>query len=159
MYLVLADKTEEFARIKATLGSTVQRVNNRHTLIEELDSHHDVRVVVIAPSVKSEIAFSLAEELRIQYPLVNLILIRTRIDVAVLASALESGIKDVIDAQDARSLMNAVRRCEAVSDQLTERGSQRESISQRGKVITVYSAKGGCGKTTLASNLAAALAS
>ncbi len=159
MYLVLADKTEEFARIKATLGSTVQRVNNRHTLIEELDSHHDVRVVVIAPSVKSEIAFSLAEELRIQYPLVNLILIRTRIDVAVLASALESGIKDVIDAQDASSLMNAVRRCEAVSDQLTERGSQRESISQRGKVITVYSAKGGCGKTTLASNLAAALAS
>lgn len=159
MYLVLADKSDEFARIKATLGSVVQRISNRHSLIEELESHHDVRVVVIAPSIKSEAAFSLAEELRIQYPLVNLILIRTRIDVAVLASALESGIKDVVDAQDANSLMNAVRRCETVSEQLTERGSQRESIGHRGKVITVYSAKGGCGKTTLATNLAAALAS
>ena len=159
MYLVLADKTDEFNRIKATLGSSVVRVNNRNSLIAELDSAKSMQVVVIAPSIKSETAFSLAEELRIQYPLANLILIRNRIDVSILSAALESGIKDVVDYQDATSLVNAVRRCETVTEKLSERGSLSQISVERGRVLTVYSAKGGCGKTTLATNLAAALAS
>ena len=159
MYLVLADKTDEFNRIKATLGSSVVRVNNRNSLISELDSAKSMQVVVIAPSIKSETAFSLAEELRIQYPLANLILIRNRIDVSILSAALESGIKDVVDYQDATSLVNAVRRCETVTEKLSERGSLSQISVERGRVLTVYSAKGGCGKTTLATNLAAALAS
>ncbi|NCV34949.1 MAG: MinD/ParA family protein, partial [Actinobacteria bacterium] len=91
------------------------------------------------------------------FPQINVILIRTRIDVAILAAALEYGIKDVVDAQDAAALMNAVRRCEEVAEQLTMRSGLASINGTRGKLITVYSAKGGCGKTTIASNLAAAL--
>ena len=159
MYLVFSEKVDEFTRLKATLGSSSQRVANRHSLIEVLDANSGVNVVVIAPSIKSETAFGLAEELRIQYPLVNLIMVRNRIDVAVLSSALESGIKDVVDAQDATALINAVRRCESVSERLNEQSSRQDVTNLRGRVITIYSAKGGCGKTTVATNLAAALAS
>jgi pilus assembly protein CpaE len=158
MYLVLSEKTDEFTRIKATLGANVQRVSTRHSLTEVLDEDRSIRIVVIAPSIKGESAFALAEELRIQFPSVNLILVRNRIDVPVLSAALESGIRDVVDAQDATSLMNAVKRCEEIAEKLHDRGQRSESSAPRGRIVTVYSAKGGCGKTTIASNLAAALA-
>ncbi|NDA39989.1 MAG: hypothetical protein EBX88_00930 [Actinobacteria bacterium] len=157
MYLILSEKADEFTRIKATLGAGALRVNNRHSLIEGLEANPLTRIVVITQSVKSDISFALAAELRIQFPQINVILIRTRIDVATLAAALEYGIKDVVDAQDAAALMNAVRRCEEVAEQLTMRSGLASINGTRGKLITVYSAKGGCGKTTIASNLAAAL--
>ena len=157
MYLILSEKADEFTRIKATLGAGALRVNNRHSLIEGLEANPLTRIVVITQSVKSDISFALAAELRIQFPQINVILIRTRIDVAILAAALEYGIKDVVDAQDAAALMNAVRRCEEVAEQLTMRSGLASINGTRGKLITVYSAKGGCGKTTIASNLAAAL--
>ncbi|NCV95869.1 MAG: hypothetical protein EBW33_03900 [Actinobacteria bacterium] len=157
MYLILSEKADEFTRIKATLGAGALRVNNRHSLIEGLEANPLTRIVVITQSVKSDTAFALAAELRIQFPQINVILIRTRIDVATLAAALEYGIKDVVDAQDAAGLMNAVRRCEEVAEQLTMRSGLASINGTRGKLITVYSAKGGCGKTTIASNLAAAL--
>ncbi|NCV83866.1 MAG: hypothetical protein EBW41_04120 [Actinobacteria bacterium] len=157
MYLILSEKADEFTRIKATLGAGALRVNNRHSLIEGLEANPLTRIVVITQSVKSDISFALAAELRIQFPQINVILIRTRIDVAILAAALEYGIKDVVDAQDAAGLMNAVRRCEEVAEQLTMRSGLASINGTRGKLITVYSAKGGCGKTTIASNLAAAL--
>ncbi|NCW47411.1 MAG: hypothetical protein EBV95_04650 [Actinobacteria bacterium] len=157
MYLILSEKADEFTRIKATLGAGALRVNNRHSLIEGLEANPLTRIVVITQSVKSDTAFALAAELRIQFPQINVILIRTRIDVAILAAALEYGIKDVVDAQDAAGLMNAVRRCEEVAEQLTMRSGLASINGTRGKLITVYSAKGGCGKTTIASNLAAAL--
>lgn len=157
MYLVFADKTDDFKRIKATLGADAIQSTNRNSLIEKIEISPSVRVVVVAPSIKNSTAFELAEELRIDYPLVNVILLRNRIDVATLSSALTSGIKDVIDAQDATGLVNAVQRCEALSEQINQRSGSEDLRSKRGKVITVYSAKGGSGKTTISTNLAAAL--
>lgn len=158
MYLVFAEKADEYAKIKATLGANTQRVNTRHSIFDSLQADPAIQIVIVAPSIKGELAFGIAEDLRIQFPHVDLILIRSRIDVPVLTAALESGIRDVVDAQDAASLMSAVKRSESIAERLNERGEQSQSHLQRGKTVTVYSAKGGCGKTTLASNLAAALA-
>ncbi|NDE96346.1 MAG: hypothetical protein EB045_04420, partial [Actinobacteria bacterium] len=135
MYLILSEKADEFTRIKATLGAGALRVNNRHSLIEGLEANPLTRIVVITQSVKSDTAFALAAELRIQFPQINVILIRTRIDVATLAAALEYGIKDVVDAQDAAALMNAVRRCEEVAEQLTMRSGLASINGTRGKLI------------------------
>jgi pilus assembly protein CpaE len=89
--------------------------------------------------------------------LVNVILVRNKIDVQTLTASLESGIKDVIDSQDATALMNAVQRCENVSERIQSIANHEETERIRGRVITVYSAKGGCGKTTIATNLASVL--
>ena len=158
MYLVLADKADEFTRIKASVGSSVQRFSNRHQLMAGIEDFPAARIVIVAPSIKPDLAYEIAEELRVQRPLVSVILLRNRLDVATLSAALESGIKDVIDAQDATDLISAIQRCESVSERLNIGSTTVNEIVSRGKVITVYSAKGGCGKTTIAANLAAALA-
>lgn len=158
MQFVLADKAEEYTKIKATLGQEARRVTTRHEILTEMDKHPDCRVLVVAPGIKSELAFALAAELRVQSPLLGVVLLRNRIDMATLSSAIEAGIRDVIDAQDAAALMGAVRRCETISEQISARQKIGESSSRRGRIVTVYSAKGGSGKTTISSNLAAALA-
>lgn len=157
MYLIFSDRADEYTKIKATLGASAQRVSTRHSLLEKLNGDPTIRVVIISPSVKEDLAFELSESIRIQFPQVNLLLVRNRIDVSVLSGALESGIRDVIDAQDATNLVNSVKRCESIAETLSGQSRMGNAPTHRGRVITVYSAKGGCGKTTIASNLAASL--
>lgn len=117
----------------------------------EADAH---RLVVIAPEVAAESAYELAEYLRVDRPAVGVVLLRHRLEVSVLAQALRSGVREVVQADDHAALVEAVRRNEALSAQLNAGGEQTSS----GHVVTVFSAKGGVGKTTVAVNLAAYLA-
>jgi pilus assembly protein CpaE len=158
MYLVFSEKSEEFARIRATLGQSPYEVSNRHELLSTMDSHPEARILIIAPGISSELAFEIASELQTQFPYISVILIRNLIDVPTLSAALESGIKDVIDSKDATGLNNSLQRCQTLIDSWSSRVDQQGYSVERGKVITVFAAKGGCGKTTVASNLASALA-
>ena len=75
-----------------------------------------------------------------------------------MTGALRAGIREVVLADDVEALVGASKRSMAVSEQLrnVELG---DSGPRRGKIILVFSSKGGCGKTTVSTNLAAALAS
>ena len=135
------------------------------TSIEELRQHLDVdpaeTTVVLGPSVNQAAAFRLAEDMRILRPGLGVVLVRQRIDTGVLAEALRAGVRDVVAERDLSGLHAAVRRSQHLSVALRDQttvvtGTDRPQ--HRGRVITVFSAKGGCGKTTLATNLAAALA-
>ena len=79
----------------------------------------------------------------------------------VLAEALRAGVREVVEERDLAGLSSAVRRTarspQPVRQQVADGGASARP-SRRGRVITVFSAKGGCGKTTLATNIAAALA-
>lgn len=126
-------------------GPQVMRV------LEEGSGH---RLVVIGPDIPVDSACQLAERLRVDRPEVGVLLLRHRLDVTVMGLALRSGIREVVQADDQTALADAVRRSEQLAAQLVgETG--RES---RGKVITVFSAKGGVGKTTVSTNMAAHLA-
>jgi pilus assembly protein CpaE len=159
MYLVFADKGEEFSRIRATLGAlATNQVGNRHELISALQRDPHASILIFAPGIRSESVFEIATELQMQYPALSVILIRNHIDVPTLSAALECGIKDVIDGQDATGLINAIQRCEAISERLSNQLKDGAQPKRGGKLVAVFSAKGGCGKTTVASNLAAVLA-
>ena len=130
-----------------------------------LENRHEY-VVVLAPSVGVSAAFDLAERMRIERPALGVILVQEIVDATLLTDALRSGIREVVSRHDLAGLTKAVQRANDIAIRIREREFGHEhqqppaSTEDRepGQVITVFSAKGGCGKTTLATNLGAALA-
>ena len=100
--------------------------------------------------------------MRVIRPSLAVILVRRRVDTSVLTDALRAGrLRGRRGARPRRSQRRrtprpgaGARGCARPSGAASDRGRR----PSRGTLITVFSAKGGCGKTTLATNLAAALA-
>jgi len=115
------------------------------------------QLVVIGPDIDLESACSLADLERIDRPELGVILLRHRVDVTTLSQALRSGVREVVQVGDQTALSDAIKRSLDLSAQLSGHG-HGASAGEGGKVITVFSAKGGVGKTTLATNLGTYLA-
>jgi pilus assembly protein CpaE len=137
------------------IGFTSLEALRRH-----LDEDPTQDVVVLGPSVDQSTAFRLADAMRVQRPSLGVILVRQRIDTSLLGDALRAGVRDVVDERDLQGLNAAVRRSSHLAHALRVQAPTGPTVdpTPRGKIITVFSAKGGCGKTTLATNLAAVLA-
>ena len=138
-------------------GADSRVVSNLDELKRSMSDSPDEYAIVLGPTVDLEAAASLADTLRVTRPTVSVILIRRRVDTSVLAEALRSGMREVVDERDLTGLGAAVSRAEQVWRALTG-SSDAPSAASRGKVVTVFSPKGGVGKTTLAVNLGVALA-
>lgn len=159
--IVIVDHDAAVAEsLRANLDVTAKVLTNIDGLRRHLDTHQDSNVVVIGPSIEQEAAFRVADTMRIARPALGVILVRKRVDTALLADALRSGVREVVGERDITSLAGAVHRAAELSERLREKvtdGGASDS-APLGRLVTVFSAKGGCGKTTLATNLAAALA-
>ncbi|GAC1609353.1 MAG: hypothetical protein NVS3B26_10180 [Mycobacteriales bacterium] len=80
---------------------------------------------------------------------------------AVLTQALRSGVREVVAVDDLPALREACARSRDVSRQVRGVGAGMDSgsaLAGSARVVTVFAAKGGCGKTTVATNLAVAAA-
>ena len=131
-------------------------VENLEGLKQTLASSPDEYAVVLGPGVDLEAAASLADMLRVTRPSTSVILIRRRVDTSVLAEALRSGMREVVEERDLTGLGSAVTRAKQVWTALNG-PALAEATGPVGQLITVFSPKGGVGKTTLAVNLAIAL--
>jgi pilus assembly protein CpaE len=112
-------------------------------------------LLVIGPSADIDSAFGVAEAVRLERPEIGVILLRRRLDVTLLRDAAKAGVREVVSADDLSMLTDACRRSLELSARL---GGTVAPIAD-GRVVTVFSAKGGCGKTTVSTNVAAYLAS
>ena len=126
-----------------------------------LTDHPEIDVAVIGAGVELEPALVLADTMRVSRPELGVILVRRRVDTIVLTEALRAGMREVVAERDLAALGDAVRRGREIARAMRSQagvGSSTEDYIQLGRVVTVFSAKGGCGKTTIATNLAAAIA-
>jgi len=156
--IVEADPTRA-ETLRSALGPGVPVLATIDDLRRHLDAHPGEDAVVLGPSVDQDTAFMLSDSMRISRPSLGIVLVRRRIDTPLLVDALRAGVREVVEERNLAGVNDAVKRVRDVAAAMRQRnhGDGHEE-GRRGVVVTVFSAKGGCGKTTLASNLAAALA-
>lgn len=144
-------------RFSFALGPRVNRVDSGAALSRALTADPDEDAVIVGPDVDLDAACGVVEGLRIEHTSLGVILIRRRLDVTVLAQALRAGFREVVSSDDLPAVAEALRRSRELSFRL--RGAGPDAATRTGKVVTVFSAKGGVGKTTFSTNLGAYLAS
>ena len=136
----------------------VSRQDNQAAMVRALEDSPDEPLVLIGPDIDMDSACAFSEFCRVERPEIGVLLLRRRLDVAVLGQALRSGVREVVTADDLTGLADAARR----SRELTTRvlgHSGGDVTTKAARVLTIFSAKGGVGKTTFATNLGAYLAS
>lgn len=157
MTVVLGDAVHDAERFRLTVSDDVSVVESLQGVVGHLDLHPDEDLVVVGPDVSLNVATDLAEKYRLERPSLAVIVLRRRLELQSMTEALRAGVREVVGADDAEALLQACTRARLLSRQLRH-ADVRASGPARGRVILVFSAKGGCGKTTLATNLAEALA-
>lgn len=154
MPVLLESDQASAAAHAALLPDGADIVDTTEALEKRLHSRPDEYAVVVGPGTPLRDAGLIAEKLRETHPSAGVILIRRDADTQVYQDAMRLGIPAVVAEGDALSLGEAVGRIrttwEAIHGPLNG--------SANGRVITVFSPKGGTGKTTVSVNLAACLA-
>lgn len=139
----------------AAVSRHTEIVSNLEVLKQSLGSADQEFAIILGSGVNLEAAAALADTLRVTRPAISVILVRRRVDTQVLAEALRSGMREVVEERDLTGLGEAVERAAQLWEAIS--GSSPSGDSRRGKLVTVFSPKGGVGKTTLSVNLALAL--
>jgi len=138
-------------------------------------------VVVLGPSCATEDTLAIAERVMVQYPMLATILVVEELTTTMLQQALRAGVRDVLALSgESGALAQAVQRLAVTLDQVprvaapaavvvnsspaptptaTEEVHHPEALETvDGQVLTVFSTKGGAGKSVLSTSLAVALA-
>ncbi len=114
-------------------------------------------VAVLGPSCAGPSGLQAAEHLIADHPEVGAILIAPELSTELFRQALRAGIKDVLPAPaDTAQLNDSVSR--VVESLATRTPVGTADGADTGSVVTVFSTKGGAGKSVIAANLAVVLA-
>jgi pilus assembly protein CpaE len=133
------------------------------TAAEEMliNAYAPVDVLVLSPEVKEPDALGLAEFVGRTSPGTAIVLVRDHTWNGLLPAAMRAGIRDVVDmTQGTDELREAVERAVSWAGNLRSAttGAHTEGVRvRRGHIISVFSSKGGSGKTFLTTNLATSI--
>jgi pilus assembly protein CpaE len=156
-------------RVAEALRAETGGIGVIFTLLTELRDHLTVAfeedTIVLGPGVSDGEAFAVADYMRVHRTSLGVILVRDEVTTPLLQEALRAGVREVVDHRDTIGLQAAVKRSAHLAATLRDQAPAPVAAAPvpadggtRGRVITVFSSKGGCGKTTIATNLATALA-
>lgn len=156
---ILCELTAGAGNLGIGIGSEVRAADSLTTVAQMLDQDPTETLVVIGPETPIGEALAFTARLRMSRPTLGVVLVRDRVDVTMLTQALRAGVREVVPVGDHTALISACNRSREVSRRLLAAGPGVEAEPAReGQIVTVFAAKGGCGKTTLAVNLGVALA-
>jgi Flp pilus assembly CpaE family ATPase len=153
---ILCEPASSAGELLSGIDGEVRRADTLAAAAKLLDSDPHETLVIIGPRAVTGDALAFAASLRLARPAVGVILARRDVDVSLLMRAMQSGVRDVVQAGDDAAMAAACRRSYEVTRRMLAPPADQESTP--GQIVTVFAAKGGCGKTTLAVNIAVSLA-
>ena len=119
-------------------------------------------LVVLSPIVKEDDATGVAQFVAHRSPTTAVVVVRDHVANGTLPGLIRAGVRDVVDlSRGSDELRDALERALEWTGGLRSGNGDGSSGGgeRQGRVISLFSTKGGTGKTFLACNLAAALAS
>jgi pilus assembly protein CpaE len=152
---ILCEPASSAGELLSGIDGEVRRADSLAAAAKLLDSDPHETLVIIGPRALTGDALAFAASLRLARPAVGVILARREVDVTLLMRALQSGVRDVVQVGDDAAMAGACRRSYEVTRRMLAPQAGEESAP--GQIVTVFGAKGGCGKTVLAVNLGVAL--
>jgi pilus assembly protein CpaE len=157
MPVLVEQDSERATKLAASMPDGTHVVPGIEQLDNWLSNRPEEFAVVLGPSVELEGAAGLADRMRTSHPSTALVLVRGHLGTDVFAAAMAAGIPAVVEESDGPSLTIAMNRARQTWEAL-HGPALHGAPGHEGKVITVFSPKGGVGKTTMSVNIALALA-
>lgn len=142
--------------IVAALGAGASAAQSVRSVAADL-TRTAAMVVVIGPSVADDVAVAITAAVKASNPLAQTIWMRPRLDTQVVLAAVADGASYVVPADALEELVHAVARHLASAHQAAI-ATGALANPDLGPAVAMFSPKGGVGKTTLATSLAAQLA-
>lgn len=177
MTAIVEPDTGQLSIVQTMLHGSVP-VETMEQLAAHVAANPHEFAVVIGPSVAVHDATAFATWARIHRPDLGVILLRRTVDHEVLTTALRSGMREVVESSDLAGITTAVHRARSVASEIAKTlegeaqaaantaleharaeaaAAQAAIDAPQGKVLTVFSTKGGVGKSLMATNTAVAL--
>lgn len=161
--LLVVDQDDDFvASAKELFDGSLPVARTFEEAIQTVSSA-DIRMVLIGPSFGDDAAMEHVRQMHNQDPSLVLMLVADEVTAEMLRKAMRAGVSDVLESPlDEEKIESAI---EQFAHDVLRRQSPVTAtpppapVSERseGRIITVTSAKGGSGKTVLATNLALVL--
>jgi len=159
LYEPLRQQAQHLAML---VGGDIHTAVSLDEVTKLINNDREELLVVFGPGVPLSEAVGFAAAQRVIRPPLGVVLLRPHLDLGVLSEALRAGVREVADINDPAAVLAACARSLNLSRQMrggpVRPAEVEDGPGPDGRVITVFSAKGGCGKTTLATNLAISLA-
>jgi pilus assembly protein CpaE len=155
MPVLVEPDTSWASALTVALPAGTQVVADAAQLDSWLTEQGNEYVALLGPSTDLDTALAIGASLRATHPALGVVLVRTNPTSDVFQSAMQVGATAVTRADDLDSITAAVDRSRHTWEAI--RGPLADGGTRDGKVVTVFSPKGGVGKTTVSVNLAIAL--
>lgn len=134
-------------------------VHSMAELEAHLPRYPETLLVVIGASVDLDEALMFTAYQRLQRPVIGVVVIRHAIEGDLILRCLRAGVREVVPESDWPAVRDACARSVDLSKALSTTFRSGAEQTPFGRVVTIFAGKGGCGRSVLAVNLAAALAS
>lgn len=157
MAIIVSSDPQTATELAGVVGDA-RIVSRTDELPAALEARPD-ELVVMGPDVELAAVQAFSNSARISHPILGVVLVRHEVDAGALAAALAAGVRQVVRTEDLMGLRAACETSRSLSEQVARAHTDLAGGGAlQGQLVTIFGSKGGCGKTTLATNLGVALA-
>jgi pilus assembly protein CpaE len=150
-----AEVSQELSRAGMILAGACEQPEQ----VRDLAARVEPGVLLLGPGCDSDSLMPLAQDMLSVFGELGVVVVSAKIVADFLHDALAVGIHDVLEVPvDADQLLNSIRRAHDLARGQAGVTKSLEMPASPCRVITIFSTKGGVGKTVIATNLAVALA-